>query len=242
MQFKQILKWPSAVGLFFGTLLLAASLTPSLIPRGWMHQGVIAGLSFACGYVIGVGLNALWRYLELYEIPQRHRRRVTWGAVGASVIVLICFLSKTLAWQNNVRQMVEQAPVDGAFLWRIVLLALAIATILILLSCLLLWAASAIVRVVHRFVPYRFGQVIGLLIVFWFFGLLMNGVLIRSLGNVMNSYYATTDSGTDANVHQPTSTLRAGSPASGAQWETLGKQGRRFSGTGPSGADIAAYW
>lgn len=242
MHIKNIFKRPSAVGSIFGTVLMAVSLTPSLIPRAWTQQGIISGLSFLCGYGIGVGLNALWRYLELVTIPQQYQKRWTLTAVAASGIMLVYFLYKTLAWQNNVRQMVEQEPVGSIFPLRIVLLTAAIVILLLLVFRLLRWIVQVILRVVTKFVPYRFGQVIGILIVLWLFGLLGTGVLIRAIGDVMNSSYALTDSTTHENVVQPMSSLRSGSPESQAKWETLGREGRRFSGTGPSGAEIAEYW
>ncbi|MGG2476252.1 alpha/beta-hydrolase N-terminal domain-containing protein, partial [Rhizobium sp. BR5] len=44
----------SATGIVFGTILFCASLTPSLLPRTWLMQGVLCGFSFAIGYLIGV--------------------------------------------------------------------------------------------------------------------------------------------------------------------------------------------
>ncbi len=52
-------------GMLIGGLFLAASLTPSLIPRDYIMQGALAGVSLALGYGIGTRIDALWRYLEL---------------------------------------------------------------------------------------------------------------------------------------------------------------------------------
>lgn len=67
----------SATGIVFGTILFCASLTPSLLPRTWLMQGVLCGFSFAIGYLIGVALTAIWTYLEL-----PHPRAIT-GAASA---------------------------------------------------------------------------------------------------------------------------------------------------------------
>src|SRR5262245_17229221 len=55
----------STCGLLFGTLFFAASLTPTLLPRNFLTQGVLAGCSLAAGYGIGVFGHWLWAYMEL---------------------------------------------------------------------------------------------------------------------------------------------------------------------------------
>jgi len=51
----------STIGLLTGTLFFAASFTPSLIPRDYLLQGVLAGLAFGVGYLLGVLGVWLWR-------------------------------------------------------------------------------------------------------------------------------------------------------------------------------------
>src|SRR5215510_3102350 len=41
-------------GLLLGTLFFAAALTPTLLPRNFVTQGVLSGLSLGAGYGIGV--------------------------------------------------------------------------------------------------------------------------------------------------------------------------------------------
>ena len=53
----------SLTGLLIGTLFFAASLTPTLIPRNYITQGVLSGCSAAAGYGVGFFLHWLWRYL-----------------------------------------------------------------------------------------------------------------------------------------------------------------------------------
>ena len=55
----------SYVGLFIGAIFFAFSLTPSLLPRPFLVQGLLSGVSFAVGYGLGVALVALWNYLQL---------------------------------------------------------------------------------------------------------------------------------------------------------------------------------
>ena len=50
----------SGLGLVIGALFFAAALTPSLIPRSPLLQGVLSGVCFAIGYGLGVLLLAAW--------------------------------------------------------------------------------------------------------------------------------------------------------------------------------------
>src|ERR687883_521342 len=54
--------WSGTVG---ALLLGCASLTPSLLPRGWLLQGLIAGITAAIGY--GIGAIAAWFVRELTD-------------------------------------------------------------------------------------------------------------------------------------------------------------------------------
>jgi hypothetical protein len=54
----------------------------------------------------------------------------------------------------------------------------------------------------------------------------------------MNSAYSLRDTTTAEGVHQPTTSLRSGGPGSLIPWDTLGYQGRNFTGKGPTVSDI----
>ena len=54
--------WSGTLG---AVLFGCASLTPSLLPRGWVLQGLIAGITAAIGY--GVGVTVAWFVAELTE-------------------------------------------------------------------------------------------------------------------------------------------------------------------------------
>ena len=77
---QRLLARISGLGLLMGALLMAASLTPSLIPRSDVIQGLLGGVCFAAGYGIAVILRAIWSYLQLpapepIDRDQRHGAR-----------------------------------------------------------------------------------------------------------------------------------------------------------------------
>jgi uncharacterized membrane protein len=51
--FLKFLQSLSTTGLILGTLFFIASLTPTLIPRTYLSQGVLSGVCFAIGYGLG---------------------------------------------------------------------------------------------------------------------------------------------------------------------------------------------
>ena len=77
------------VGIAFGALFFCLSLTPSLLPRDWLFQGLIGGINAAIGYGIGVFAGKMVRRFVLrrrdwwppskrvlYVAEGRHRRAV----------------------------------------------------------------------------------------------------------------------------------------------------------------------
>jgi hypothetical protein len=55
----------SPLGLMLGAAAFVAALTPSMIPRPGVLQGVEAGIAFALLYGVGTGARALGSWLEL---------------------------------------------------------------------------------------------------------------------------------------------------------------------------------
>ena len=123
--FQRLLFSFSIAGLVLGTLFFAASLTPSLLPRTYVTQGLLSGVAMGCGYGLGVLFECLWRWLELPEPTGRMRLRMT-GAAGAicGVIVLV-FLWRTAEWQNSIRAIMQLPPIETAHPLYVGLIALA---------------------------------------------------------------------------------------------------------------------
>jgi len=67
----------SGIGLALGTLLFAAALTPSFVPRTYVMQGILCGTAFGFGYGLGVFWRWLWNYLELPKPAERLRAAST---------------------------------------------------------------------------------------------------------------------------------------------------------------------
>lgn len=242
MSFKAIFRRPSLLGTAIGMAFMALALTPSLIPRTWTIQAVVAGITFIVGYGMGVGGSALWQYLGLPAIPHAHQRTATLAALGSAGALLAYFLFRMAGWQNEVRQMVGLAPVDSAYPLRTLLLAAVVIAVLLIFFRFLAWLIAKVTHLIAQFVPQRIGRVLGVAMGLLLVILLINGVLVDSFFNALNATYSVRNSQNYDNVFQPTSTLRAGSPDSYLAWDNLGRQGRRFVATGPTAAEIGEFW
>jgi uncharacterized membrane protein len=71
--------------------------------------------------------------------------------------------------------------------------------------------------------------------------LVFSGLVLDGLVSMADRSFALLDTKTTGGAVQPTSTLRSGGPDSLVSWETLGRQGRRFTGTGPTADEIATF-
>jgi uncharacterized membrane protein len=119
-------------GLLLGTLFFAASLTPTLIPRTYLTQGVLGGGVFAIGYGLGVFWRWLWRYMELPAAKERNRRIANLAIAIVCAVVAATFLWRTAEWQNSIRVLMELDPVTSGHPFKVC--AVAVATFVVLLG------------------------------------------------------------------------------------------------------------
>lgn len=54
-------------GLIVGVAFYCLSMLPSLLPRPWLFQALVSGISLAIGYLLGYILASVWRWLELKQ-------------------------------------------------------------------------------------------------------------------------------------------------------------------------------
>jgi uncharacterized membrane protein len=78
------------------------SLTPSLLPRPWLLQGVVSGLTAAMGYGLGAAAGSLVRRLWRRTYPGA--TRIAWRALLAVAPLLgLLFLALGTGWQQDLR-------------------------------------------------------------------------------------------------------------------------------------------
>ncbi|MFT3754772.1 MAG: alpha/beta-hydrolase family protein [Pseudoxanthomonas sp.] len=237
----EIRRWPASLcgtGLLLGALCFAASLTPSLVPRTWLTQGVLAGLCFAAGYGVGLLLRRLWRYLELPQAPARLQRGVTVMILVACVGVVLSFLWRAAYWQNSIRAVMQMPPVDSAHPFKVGLLAIGVFAVAVVLFRIAAagyrWLAVRLRKVLPRRVA-NVASALALVAVVW---LLASDVLVRSVLRSMDNSFRELDALMEPERPQPTVADRCGSAASLVSWEGLGRAGREFIASGPDAEQI----
>lgn len=231
----------SGIGIFFGTVFFAFSLTPTLVPRSYLTQGVLAGSCFALGYAGGVGWRWLWHYLELPE-PSVRLRLATNRVVGAAcLIILVTFLWQAAGWQNSIRSAMSMPPVDTAHPIKLCAIALFTFGILLAIARLFALTTRAAASQARRVIPRRVANLLGLLIAAALFWSIANNLLLRTAFRVLDSSFREFDALLEPDRPQPTESERTGSAASLVKWGELGRAGREFVATGPTADEIKAF-
>jgi uncharacterized membrane protein len=232
----------STVGLLIGLLFFAASLTPSLMPRTYIVQGILSGGCAAFGYGIGFFLQWLWSYLQLPPPSPRVRRTLLYAAIVLCTVVAVVFLWQAAAWQNSIRELWGMEPVETAHPIQLGAVAAAFCALLLLVAHLFARTFRFLSRWLDRFVPVRVSRVIGAVLAIALFWSLAEGLFFKVALRLVDSSFSQLDALIEDDLAKPANPAQTGSAASLVNWHELGRQGRRFVSSGPTGADIGKFF
>ncbi|WP_444909712.1 alpha/beta hydrolase [Microbulbifer sp. TRSA005] len=230
----------SVLGLLLGAILFALSLTPSLIPRTALMQGVLAGTSFTFGYVIGLFMHWLWNYFELPDIPLGPgvRRVLKRLALVACICLIIIFLWQGAHWQNSVRALMGMQPVTGIGPFTVGSVAL----LVFLTFCVMGKGFRRVIHAVTKYlsvhIPERVALLIGLLVAVALYWGILNGVLLKVGVHIVSVIWEKHDQAIAEGLKAPEDPNKVGGADSLLTWKSVGHQGRRFLTLGPSVEDI----
>jgi uncharacterized membrane protein len=229
------------LGLAFGTLAFGLSLTPSLLPRPWLFEGVIAGLGFALGYGLGVLVSWLLRALRVPEPSARWKHRAWTVLKWLGPILAVYWLLLGVGWQNEVRTLVGEDDEGLTVAAQVAVVAVPVAVVALLFGRLLRVFNGWIVKHLRRFIPPVVAGVLAVIVIGAVIYLGVTGVLFQAFVAVMDNIYASTNASTKPEAHQPTSPEESGSSTSLVPWQSLGMEGRNFVSRGPSVAELTAF-
>lgn len=233
------------VGVAFGALFFCLSLTPSLLPRDWLFQGLIGGINASIGYAIGVVIaKGLRRFVlhgrSWWPPPKRVQYWLKGGTVVLSGAASLLMLIPAAAWQRQVSELMGvPGPETPAYL-RTVLASLVVGGTCVAVSRVVIDAIKVLARKfirrwhVHQEVALAIGTTIVVIVIVT----LINGVLYRGFLAGANRLFQPQNSDTREGVSQPLQPERSGSPTSSASWDSLGYQGRNFVATGPHADEL----
>ncbi|WP_327095219.1 alpha/beta hydrolase [Nocardia vinacea] len=240
------------VGLVFATIFFALSVTPSLVPRDWLFQGLISGINAALGYGLGCLLEWLFRLWVRPRLAKLLRDRIsppTWVRYAVKSAILLTaavtaafMLVQSARWQREITALMGMEGTTTPAYLRTGLLSIAVGTGVVAVYRTLREIIRFLARQLNRWVrvPRELAPSAGFLVLVVLTVTLFNGVASRAFFAVANSAFSVQNDHTSPNAVQPVQPERSGSPASLAKWDSLGFEGRWFVSHGPSAARITS--
>ncbi|HEY5169497.1 MAG TPA: alpha/beta-hydrolase family protein, partial [Thermoleophilia bacterium] len=232
---------PPSYGAIVGALVFFGfSLTPSLLPRSPLLQGLVSGVSLAGGY--GLGALVFWAGAKAISWrPTEQGRRIAWIALAvAGVAFVVPALYVAGVWNNQTRELMTLDPVSPWTPVKSVPIALLICLFLLVIARLLRWLARAVGNLLSRWLPRNGAIALGAVIVAVPL-LVAFSVLLTKAATLADDLYGKTNDTTAQGATKPTSSLRSGGPGSLVTWDSLGMQGRNFIGRGPDAATLEQF-
>lgn len=231
----------SFVGLAVAALLFAASVTPSLLPRHYLVQGLLSGFALAIGYGVGVAVVSLYYFVEFRDPSPPVRRYTQWTISLVVAVVFLGALRQMTYWQNSVRELMQMPTLESSYPFRTAAIALVWGLLLIALVRLLLAGCRVLKRLINRVLPRRAATALSLVLVGVFLLLVGRGVVARGLLSAADAFFLQLDELVDEGVAQPASPWASGSEPSLIEWDSIGRRGKNFIVGGPRQAEIAEF-
>jgi uncharacterized membrane protein len=227
-------------GAWVALVFACLAFTPSLLPRSALLQGIVCGITAAIGY--GLGVAGAWTWRAFADREPRPAPPGAWRvfAVTAAAALLLA-LSLGLWWQAQLRDLMGMPAPNPLLLLLLPLVAAALFTGLVALSRWLRGVYHWFARRLQRWIGPRAANALGWVAVVALTYLVVSGVLLNGLAALADRGFSVRNSATAEGVAPPTTALRSGGPGSLVSWESLGRQGRTITGTGPSAKAIAEF-
>jgi uncharacterized membrane protein len=230
---------------FFGTavglVFIWFSLTPSLLPRGPLFQGLVSGGAGAIGYGLGVFTVWLVRYMRSKDSSPPAPR---WAWIALAVIGIIGQILMIIyfhVWQDEVRDLNGVARLEFWDHPLTAVLSIVVLFVLVEIGQLVGRLVRFLVRQLDRFAPPRVSAVVVVALLLALTIALLNGVVARFAMSTINNTFEAVNDETDPNFPAPMTPLRSGGPQSLVSWESLGHQGRVFMSAGPTVQELSAF-
>jgi uncharacterized membrane protein len=230
---------------FFGTavglLFIFLSLTPSLLPRGPLFQGLVSGGAGAIGYLIGVFAVWLVRFMRSRETspPAPRWAWLTLLAVGLVGMVVMQFAFSL--WQDNVRDLMGVPHLRWYNYPQAAVIGIVVLFLFVELGQLIRRLVQFLIRKLERIAPPRVSAVIVVGLVLALSIALLNGVVVKGTMAWLNDTFAAVNDEDSPDTSAPTTALRSGGPGSSVSWASLGRQGRIFVAGGPTVEELTKF-
>ena len=220
-------------------LLFAASLSPSLLPRHYVVQGILSGMALSVGYGVGILGVWVWQFLELPEPNEKAKVTAKRIITIAVAVTAGFFLWRSTVWQNSIRELMEMEPIVSAYPSWVAIIAVFVGVLLICVARWIIKGGQIVHSQLSRFVPRRISYFLSALIVVLLLVTIANRIVARQALYAADAVFLKIDGMVDEGIEQPTEELASGSAKSLIPWDSIGRQGKDFIVLGPSKKQIA---
>lgn len=241
---RELLSRPPVSAVVFGIMGYLGSLTPSLLPRTALFQGVVTGVSTAAwaglGAIVGRAVSRVagWAALSV-TVRQEVERAVTRGGVLLLVVLVVGYPFVALSHQQRLAAAFGTDPPGWPYLPVSGLVAVVVFGLLCVLWRGLRRGFERVSRRLRwlspRVAPMLAAATVALASLTVVQYVIVGGVL-RVAERAQDAAISTVPEGVSA----PNRPTLSGSPASLEPWTSLGYEGRNFVGRTPTAAEISA--
>lgn len=228
-------------GTTVGLIFIWLSMTPSLLPRGPLFQGLVSGGAGAIGYGLGVFTVWLVRYLRSKESSPRAPRWAWLVLVAVGMVGMVVMVFWFHLWQDDVRDLDGVARLKWYDYPLAAILSLVALFVLVEIGQLVGRLIRFLERQLNRVAPRRVSAVVVVVLLVALTIGLLNGVVVKVAMRTMNNTFSGANQKVDPGNVPPRTPLRSGGPASLVSWDSLGHQGRMFVDSGPTVAQLTTF-
>ena len=228
-----------SIGLILASVAFVYALTPSLIPRDGVLQGVVAWVSAVVVYSLYAWTIWLWKW---FWFPYYHSNFWAYLWYILSFAILIFGLTQATEWQNSVYFAAWLPPVETVRPYTILFVSLWV-FLWIILVWRIFWKIVLIASAkLEKFLPLRAAIVTSFFLVSYLFWSIGSGILVQSFFWFIDRSSRQLNALIPATLDAPTNPLASWSEFSLIDWETLWSRGREFVSGFNSREDIAEFF
>jgi uncharacterized membrane protein len=228
-------------GTVLGMVFVYLGFLPTLLPRGWILQGVLSGILFTIGYAFGLIISHLYRRFKPRELSPATKSKIKKYTYITFAAMYVIAVITGFNWQQQVRKLVGQDPEHSAsIIGNTLMMLLVVAGILLIarsIRTLFGWLKKMTDKHIPKPISYTAAWIITVLVCIG----LLNGVILSGAMNVLNKAYGTKNDTTPEGIVQPNSPQLSGGAHSLIAWDTLGRQGRTFIGQAPTTGQLTKF-
>ena len=228
-------------GTAMGMLFLWLSLTPSLLPRGPLFQGIVSGAAGAIGY--GLGVFGVWlvRFMRSRPTSPPAPRWAWLALVVLAALGVVFGIIYFRYWQDHVRDLMGVPRLRWYNYIQAGVIGVLMLFVFVEIGQLIGRLGRFLARQLSRVAPPRVSFVVVLVLLISLGVSILNGVVIRGGMSLLNKSFSAVNDEMDPNKPPPSTPLRSGGPGSLVSWDSMGHQGRIFMRGGPTVEQLSEF-